>query len=151
MSAIDEAFPCVTRLKETIHYLGKSVEGVAADLGISTRNMYNYVNGKVVVPEDLRPTFAAYLHCEQAFLFPHPSLWLSEVVRENQAGPRVQEKDIVKRRNFIALGAGAIALPAIASDTALRFAYALAIETAIFSGLLSWKRSGNCTLRVAFQ
>ena len=73
---MDEEFPCVTRLKETIHYLGKSVEEVADELGISSRNMYNYINGKVVVPEPLRPKLAAILNCKQAFLFPHPSRWL---------------------------------------------------------------------------
>lgn len=35
MSARDEAFPCVTRLKEVIHYLGKSVDDVATDLVVN--------------------------------------------------------------------------------------------------------------------
>ena len=76
MSAMDEEFPCVTRLKEMIHYLGKSVEEVAAEVGVSARNMYNYVSGKVVVPEALRPKLAALLKCKQEYLFPHPSRWL---------------------------------------------------------------------------
>jgi hypothetical protein len=76
MSAMDKEFPCVTRLKETIHYLGKSPEDVAAAVGISARSIYNYMSGKLVVPEALRPKLAEYLQCKQAFLFPHPREWL---------------------------------------------------------------------------
>src|SRR5579859_760049 len=76
MSAMDSTFPCVTRLKEVIHYLGKSVDEVAAEVGVSVRTMYHYVNGKVVVPEDLRPKLAQLLKCKQEYLFPHPSHWL---------------------------------------------------------------------------
>lgn len=67
----------VNRLRETIHHLGKSVEQVAKDLNLGKRTLYNYIHGKVVVPEELRPQFAAYLSCSQEFLFPHPSQWLS--------------------------------------------------------------------------
>jgi tetratricopeptide (TPR) repeat protein len=122
---------CVTRLKETIHFLGKSVKQVAKDLGISPRHMYSYVDGQVVVPEELRPKFAAYLGCEQEFLFPHPSLWLPtnlEVTTANQPSlPVQQEAEEMKRRDFL-LGAGALTLPAIASasDTTLRLAHTLA-------------------------
>src|SRR5579859_1196281 len=75
MSAMDSTFPCVTRLKEVIHYLGKSVEDVAAEVGVSVRTMYNYVNGNIVVPEGLRPKLAQLLKCKQEYLFPHPSRW----------------------------------------------------------------------------
>ena len=76
MSAMDKAFPCVTRLREMIHYLGKSPEEVAAAVGISARTIYNYMSGTLVVPAALRPKLATALECEQAFLFPHPREWL---------------------------------------------------------------------------
>ncbi len=107
---------CVTRLKETIHYLGTSVEKVACEIGVSTKQMYNYVNGQAVVPEELRPMLAGYLRCEEDFLFPHPASWLkSEPVREED----------MKRREFL-LSASAFAFPHGASDTALRLAHTLA-------------------------
>jgi tetratricopeptide (TPR) repeat protein len=107
---------CVTRLKEVIYYLGTSAEKVARDVGVSTKQMYNYINGQAVVPENLRHKLADCLHCDEDFLFPHPAEWLkSEPVREEN----------MKRREFL-LSAGAFAFPHGAPDTALRLAHILA-------------------------
>src|SRR5579884_3990737 len=80
---------CVTRLKEMIYYLGKSVEKVAHDVGVSTKQMYNYANGQAVVPEELRHKLAEYLRCDEDFLFPHPAEWLeASSVREEKVLPQ---------------------------------------------------------------
>jgi transcriptional regulator with XRE-family HTH domain/tetratricopeptide (TPR) repeat protein len=80
---------CVTRLKEMIYYLGKSVEKVAHDVGVSTKQMYNYANGQAVVPEELRHKLAEYLRCDEDFLFPHPAEWLeASLIREEKVLPQ---------------------------------------------------------------
>ena len=92
MSAMDKAFPCVTRLKEMIHYLGKSPEEVAAAVGISPRTIYNYMSGTLVVPAALRPKLCHRSGMRaNVFVSPPPRVATQRCLRYTQRygqGPR---------------------------------------------------------------